>query len=1119
MSDFDIDLDKFNLKLQSIINSYDGLDSKSPVSPSMVDKIRDIVDLNYHHICDNLLRLNKVVDTNTNSFQNDLVLHNKKVNELNKDYQKRISLATQDIQAQIDSKKYSIKESYEANKNKNDDLGLDTDTFINSSNLNIDMLRNDAKNDIAKYTYQYTEAKYTYDEDAENYNEETFKKLDESEKNHKKSEQIFHSQIDEIIKNYEYSLEKVESQLEELRLNHIDDIKKINEEKRNLSIELNNKIKELNITHSSMANTSKQHYQETQNKLLEERNTKKNEYLKLAQDSNKEFITSTEQNLKRHNEAKELYVEKANEILENNYYDLYLNHLEEEKELYELNKSHNINKNCLIKKVKRKSYSYYKNMMNETKKQIKTLENEFNKKVNEYQSNKILIDSSRQTAIKKYNENELKDNKYYQEKNNQADDLSNYEISLDSYEINKKINNIRHLSDMKLYELEAEADALEAKYLKNNEKLLTEKRKCILEIESSHKLKELVSEMIQKKHNKEIMYLRVTGALYIERCKKLLEYNERQLEIYTKISNSLFDYSQKKIELQNDARRAINECKLNINNIMLDLHIMNVNNDISILGNREQYESRKLFMEFTYKKEKTINETLRKRFEYEIRDINHHTSSLLIIFNALENILIKTTNVLLNDNIKNPKDFEFNKKFLEKIKVELYEFAKISIDNYKKVIIELIDQTIKFEAAFKFEVSFNSSNDHFNEENLRINNNISDTKKRIEILKDEINKENKTIQNLLYGVKNDKSASKQDLLKQIQTLKKDISNKNKLLKGYNNSIKRLNNELKDLVLRHNREIKDISTMQKTNTVSLYKLNTMVQDLTEKLAQGLDEKYQYINKIEVPFDSYKDALKEKYIALRDYMNVIYYDVYSIIKTFKTESIKYHKAGETTLNNSFSSSIKELAKENSKNLRNQNQRFVQEYTSKNRDLNIARKKESNTEHLYRTYDRRLDNSYAVDNKEKKLLLTISETQLYRELNAINQNMYDIKMDYLSFNNRIETEYKNSRFIYFKEAQNKKQICDNNLVEYLMQRDIDIKRIPNALKHKNLVAVLDLKDRNKDIDNSISEMHISYSQKKKKSKNQIDIILQNYNKNIAEIDKEQSKYIKKAANLRKA
>ena len=89
----------------------------------------------------------------------------------------------------------------------------------------------------------------------------------------------------------------------------------------------------------------------------------------------------------------------------------------------------------------------------------------------------------------------------------------------------------------------------------------------------------------------------------------------------------------------------------------------------------------------------------------------------------------------------------------------------------------------------------------------------------------------------------------------------------------------------------------------------------------------------------------------------------------------------------------------------------------------------------------------------------------------------------------------------------------------VEGLHLLDGVVKRIPDALKHKNLAAVLDLKDRNKDIDNSISEMHISYSQKKKKSKNQIDIILQNYNKNIAEIDKEQSKYIKKASNLRKA
>lgn len=30
MSDFETDLDKFNLSIQSIINSYDGLDTNSP---------------------------------------------------------------------------------------------------------------------------------------------------------------------------------------------------------------------------------------------------------------------------------------------------------------------------------------------------------------------------------------------------------------------------------------------------------------------------------------------------------------------------------------------------------------------------------------------------------------------------------------------------------------------------------------------------------------------------------------------------------------------------------------------------------------------------------------------------------------------------------------------------------------------------------------------------------------------------------------------------------------------------------------------------------------------------------------------------------------------------------
>ncbi len=1119
MSDFETDLDKFNLSIQSIINSYDGLDTNSPITPSLIDSIREITESNYHLVCETLYRLNKVIDQNTNAFQNDLIIHNKNVNELNKEYQKKIARATQDIQAQIDSKKNSIKEEYVFNKNKNDDLMLDTETFINSSNLNIDMLRNDAKNDIAKYTYQYSEAKYTYAEDAESYNDDTFKKLAEVEATYKEDQKIFVGQIDTIANHYIERLKEIDKELDELRLKHTLDIRIVNEEKKKLSIELNDKIKQINNEHSNVSNKSKMQYQQTQMFLLKERQSKKNVYLKEAQDSNKEFITNAEKFINKFNEDKKLFNEKTNETLENNYYDLFLNHKEEEKKLHNFYKNNSSLEKNELKKIKHIHHKYYLDKKKQAQNEIKVLENEFNKKVLEFQINKAKNDAQRQAAIKKYNENELKDNKYYQEKNNQADQLSLHEISLDLFEVNKVINRLRHESNIKIFEFEAKADEIEAVYLKNNERLLTEKRKCQLEIQSSKKLKELVQDMLLKRYNKEIMHLRITGALHIERCRKLLEYNERQLDIYTKISNSVFDYSQKKIELQNDARRAINECKKDTNNIMLDLNIMSINNNISILGNSEQYESRKLFKEFSFKKEKAINTTLRKRFTYEIKDINHYTSTLLLIFSALENTIVSIVNLLLNNEKTELSNFEFITNFIRKIKAEIFAFTKITITNYKRVMIELIDQTIKFENEFKFEASFNSTNDHFNEETLRINNNINDTVRRIDDLKLEISKENKTIQSLLFGIKNDKSASKVDLSKQIQTLKKDISNKNKLLKGYNESIKRLTNDLRDLNQRHEDEIKVITTMQKNNTISLYKLHQIVIDLSENILQGLDEKFQQVNRIDLTFDNYKNELFEKYSTLKNYINSINIDIYKMIKEFKKETLKYHKADENTLNSAYSSSIKELAIENNKNLKNQNQRFVQELNSKNRDLNIAIKKENNTQHLYNTYNKRLDNQYALSNKETKSLLITNEIQLYREINAINQNILDIKNDYITYTTNLDTQYKFNRKNYFRDAELQKENYDVALREYIVQRDNDIKRLPDAVKSRILMSSFELKDRNKEVDLDKVQEIDEYSIKLKRSKAQIDSIMQNYNKSLVQIEKERKEYIKKVKKPKKA
>ena len=184
-----------------------------------------------------------------------------------------------------------------------------------------------------------------------------------------------------------------------------------------------------------------------------------------------------------------------------------------------------------------------------------------------------------------------------------------------------------------------------------------------------------------------------------------------------------------------------------------------------------------------------------------------------------------------------------------------------------------------------------------------------------------------------------------------------------------------------------------------------------------------------------------------------------------------------------------------------------------------INISIKKENNTQHLYNTYNKRLDNQYALSNKETKALLITNEIKLYREINAINQNILDIKNDYITYTTNLDTQYKFNRKNYFRDAELQKENYDVALREYIVQRDNDIKRLPDAVKGRILMSSFELKDRNKEIDSEKVQEIDEYSMKLKRSKAQIDSIMQNYNKSLVQIEKERKEFIKKVTKPKKA
>ena len=1117
MSDFETNLDKLYMDLQNTIQSYDNLDESAQITHQMLNDLVKIIDTNYQLSCDTLQKLSKLLYQNSSLFQKNIIEHNKKVNYLNKEYLQAITSHKENIEKQIFEKKQTITKAKENNYLKNDDLTLDINTFLASSEQNIELLKRESMDDIAKYSYQYSEAKYSYDEDAEAYNEETFQKLDEIYIKYKKSQAKFSSQINFAIKAYNNEVEKINNQLEENREKHAIEIKEFNDEKKELSISLNNKIKEVNKEHSQFINNSKEKYVEKQKELSSERQERKSNYLKSTQETNKQYIISTAENEDKYNEDKVNYNNKTNELIEQSNYDIYLSHKKEEDKLIKLYNTSEFTKND-IKKINKEFEKYYNSRKKELEVDLDTINTEYKKKLDAFELRKAKIDSDRHTAIKKYNETELKDNKYYQEMNNNADSFSTHEITLNELETNKIINKLKFENYIKQVDIEARYDECEAKYLKINEAYLTEKKNFSLEVESSYKLKELVSNMLKQKYEKEVMYLRITGALNIEKCRKLLEYNKRQLEINTEISNESFLQQEQKIKLQNEEKKAINECKAVINNIILDLSIMNINNDIASLGNEDAYFAKKSFKKFDFMREKEINSSLEKRFEYEIKNINHYTSTFTLLLSNVENILVSSLNYIYENIVKDYITFNLIYKLFSNIALLCFNFIHEAIDSYQASLLELIDETTRFEEQFKYESSFNSSIEHYVEETERINDLIKENNYRMDFVKEEIRLENKTIQNLIYGIKNDKSISKVDANKHIITLKKDLINKNKTLKNCNELNVRYNKELKELEKKHENEKKFINNAKIANMNTLLKFKEKIVETITAIKSGLDALFQETAKNEVTFENHRDLIEEKYVLYKEYFSESMPKIYSMINQYKESILKAHKRNAYTLNLSYNQSIKDLKLENIKSRRNQVQRFTQEHLSKVRDLNIAKNKENDTLHLYQTYNKRLDNQFAIENKIKKQMLLNNTQRLYKELSAINRNINDINNDYYEYINNVTNNYKTSKDKYFHDASATKDKYEQSLKNFKMQRDLDIKNIPNVVNNKTNAYSYDIKKLNEDIDQQISEEHELYNIKKKNSKIQIDSIMQNYNKNLLEIDKEQKLYIKKVKNQKK-
>ena len=567
---------------------------------------------------------------------------------------------------------------------------------------------------------------------------------------------------------------------------------------------------------------------------------------------------------------------------------------------------------------------------------------------------------------------------------------------------------------------------------------------------------------------------------------KNIIYNNDTIDFNNNINETNTNNYKKIIEkLKNDNKTLIllNQKNLNNNKILIqklnNIKEKNINNkiilnnsDIKIKNNKinNLLQENKEYL-FQIKNLKNDNEELLKLLKNKNnnKELLTNNSNNNSDMNQLSNVLESYSDKDNNNFIKIQKNNEIKKlqSILEEIKSENNKLK--DIDKEKNNKIKKLNEIIS-SLKNKYNTNLiliNEKNSIIEELNIKIkyfeneiNNNKNKYNKDINILKEQIEKNNQIIENKNTDI-NNINLDKLKIEKELINIKKEIINKNEEIQNLNNKCQDLNNKMDIHKKEVNNEIektrnnnniiekeKEIKNLNK-KIIELQKENNSINEEKNNCLKIIEQKGQEINQL----DSIINVLKEKIKEFENNINNKNNENDKIdINDIENNVINYKKDDEENKNkNDSNENINQYSIEmEDNNNENQSKRLsTPSFKSPEIEEDFMNKNKS-------------DNIIEIKKLNELLLKKITEYEINQKNEEEGDNIInnEFEIDNNINNDNTEIKYFQDKYIYYfklsKEYQKKCEIYELSNENYkndLHKAKSEIKELTKKLKENNI------------------------------------------------------------------
>lgn len=1094
-------VDEFKNNCQKIIADFSVIDENDPITPLKLNNINEIIDTWMGILKANFIKHDTFVKDFNLAKNNYRETYEKEIRILNNSLNSNIKSITNNHVLACQKMKKKIEIEKTLTKNTIEQLELDNEYFVTTSDQKIELLNDDFNQAKKRFDYQKEEAKESY--------------LEIVKKNNYILEEIRVNLLNAFNKETSTFLEEntnIRNKLQELidsktiELNSL--IKALENEKNNMkekyrqeSANLNESIKKIAIEKNKTIDKAKSQYSRAISDANIEKENKKQTYQTKSQALLKAFVTKINE-IDEDTNAKKKEFQEVTLKVKRDYYSkkfeqtrLFHNQIEQ---IYKACSSSTIDKyTANLIKFKNKEYSakiYAIKLENELN--LLELTRAYTIKINENRNNKNYLEIDKNHSMKKINSHEQFDNKFYQEKNSIFENDLNYIVKTTNYRFAQKANLLRCQSQIRTKLLERNYDGIEANYYKKIEAIQNHISAYKLEIDLTDKLRSLVTEYQEKSYLNNLHREEVNNLLEIEKNKLLKEFNGALYDYNLRIITLAKDYGLKKISIENEKFAKEKDQNITLQNLLLD--------------------KSSVFVAFSIKKEQQLekfskirtqvlnNHDLKVTKEIYINNLKSndlsYLKSLLESYNDFVESFKRNFKTIVGIIIKDLYPTNENIHYLESL---INLFSSLFIDLFVEVlksiedsINECLDNQIEFIHQFKYKSSLDNIKNSYLEFQLNI-------KEQKNVILDKIDSNSKTIENFkqkIYTLVNDNEMllqdnhnkkRKLDSLNQvayketelkIKDYREKIDNFIQMNKMHNDDLSELNKKIYSNTVTYNKEYKKILKMQNDDTYvyQCYKKNLLNIDisLAKLLTSFKQTKFLECQSNKQFYKSVDRSFKKLDLLSR-------LTKYALDESYKKFDMKIKD--ESDKNKAFISKEYQVSsKKFTRNSAKEEKSYKNEYRSAI-DVQVQRvnkhKKIMNqtTQHYEKLLEEANENFLNESNNIEIINKRITDN-FFTSYYALDDNNQKIKDYHKNQKTLLDTKFKNDKYQAVQKNLNEKLVQNNKYKAVLKNKNEEIDHLPIAFKYNSRILNKETKKRNMDLHNDIKQAKVDFNLQRK-------------------------------------